>query len=138
MGAYPAAARRSLRARGGTSRTSARRSTISRLGRLRPVSTKLRWREEISASIARVSWLIRRRSRHCLSKVPSELGGDSLIILAVLRMDSYLLLAWIAKSKLNEGKTCQIWQHRTCVRCAYLAKQNGFSEHSLREHDLNI
>ena len=46
-----------------TSRWSARCSTISRLGRERPVSTKLRWRDEMPASDARSSWLSRRRVR---------------------------------------------------------------------------
>lgn len=41
----------------------ARRKTISRLGLARPVSTKLRWRAEISASKASSSWLRRRRCR---------------------------------------------------------------------------
>src|SRR3569832_552629 len=36
---------------------------ISRLGVARPVSTKLKWRAEISASLARSSWLMRRRCR---------------------------------------------------------------------------
>src|SRR5437667_2114875 len=47
---------------------------MSRLGCVRPVSRKLRWRVEISASTARPSWLIRRRSRHYLRSLPTGLG----------------------------------------------------------------
>src|SRR5436309_2340716 len=35
---------------------------------------KLRWREETSASTAKVSWLIRRRSRHWRRRGPSALS----------------------------------------------------------------
>jgi hypothetical protein len=45
---------------------------MSRLGRARPVSRKLRWRAEIPASAARPSWLIARRSRHCLRRRPTR------------------------------------------------------------------
>src|SRR5262245_56213995 len=47
---------------------------MSRLGWARPDSRKLRWRVELSASRARPSWLIRRRSRHCLTSRPTGLG----------------------------------------------------------------
>ena len=55
----------------GTSSCSARCSSSSRLGWLRPVSTKLRCRVETSASIDSSSWLRRRRSRHCRSSSPT-------------------------------------------------------------------
>ncbi len=50
---------------------------MSRLGCARPVSMKLRWRVETSASTAKASWLSRRRSRHCRRSVPNALppGG---------------------------------------------------------------
>src|SRR5690606_27147929 len=50
---------------------SASRSTISRLGLDRPVSTKLRCRAETSASRASSSWLIRRRCLQSRSNVPT-------------------------------------------------------------------
>ena len=71
VGAYPAAISSGLRSRSGTSRCSARCSTISRLGRDRPVSTKLRCRAETPASFARSSWLRRRRVRQSRSSWPT-------------------------------------------------------------------
>jgi hypothetical protein len=64
-------------ARGGTSRARARSRTMSRLGCARPVSMKLRWRVDTSASTAKASWLSRRRSRHCRRSAPNALppGG---------------------------------------------------------------
>ncbi|CAM2161289.1 hypothetical protein BC2230_100033 [Burkholderia cepacia] len=59
-----------MRSRSGTSRRSARCSTISRLGCARPDSTKLRWRAETSASSASAIWLRRRRCRHVRSSGP--------------------------------------------------------------------
>jgi hypothetical protein len=44
---------------------------MSLVGRDRPVSTKLRCRVETSASMARFSWLRRRRSRHSRSSSPT-------------------------------------------------------------------
>lgn len=37
----------------------------------RPLSTKLRWRADMSASIARSSWLNLRRARHSFSTWPT-------------------------------------------------------------------
>src|SRR5438477_10371993 len=48
--------------------------TMSRLGCARPVSMKLRCRAETSASIARASWLRRRRSRHWRRRWPTGLA----------------------------------------------------------------
>src|SRR5229473_2624222 len=62
-----------LRSRNGTSSARASVSTISRLGTARPVSTKLRCRGEISAAIARSSWLMRRSPRHSRSSDPTTL-----------------------------------------------------------------
>ena len=52
---------------------------MSRLGCARPVSMKLRWRVDTSASTAKASWLSRRRSRHCRRSAPNALppGGLS-------------------------------------------------------------
>jgi hypothetical protein len=50
-----------FRSRSGTSRRSLSRRIIALAGLERPVSTKLRWRAETSASVARSSWLSRRR-----------------------------------------------------------------------------
>ncbi len=58
----PAAAR--LRWRSGTSSPSASRITMSREGAARPLSRKLRCLCEMSASLARSNWLMRRRARH--------------------------------------------------------------------------
>ncbi len=63
-GASPAASSNWFCSRSGTSSTVASRSTIARLGVDRPVSMKLTWRAETSASIARSNWLSRRRCRH--------------------------------------------------------------------------
>ena len=70
-GAKPAATSMTLRSRKGTSSRSARRISISRDGAARPVSMKLKWRAEISASLARSSWLRRRRCRHCRKCSPT-------------------------------------------------------------------
>ena len=48
---------------------------MSRDGRARPVSRKLRCLVEMSASHARSSWLIRRRWRHTRSRLPTGGGG---------------------------------------------------------------
>ena len=72
-GAYPAASRSALRSRSGTSRCSASRSTISLLGRERPVSMKLRCRDETPASSARSICVSRRRPRH--SRRSSPISG---------------------------------------------------------------
>ena len=71
IGAYPAATRRTLRSRKGTSSCAARWRTISRLGCERPVSRKLKWRVEISASQESSSWLKRRRWRHSRRRSPT-------------------------------------------------------------------
>ena len=71
----PAARRSVLRSRSGTSRCSARWSRSSRLGRDRPVSTKLRCRGDTSASTARSSWLRRRRWRQSFSSPPTPRFG---------------------------------------------------------------
>ncbi|CAM5232127.1 hypothetical protein SVIOM74S_09174 [Streptomyces violarus] len=55
----------------GTSRCSASRSTISSLGRERPVSMKLMCRAEESARSASSSWLTRRCSRQARSSGPT-------------------------------------------------------------------
>ena len=65
-----------LRSRKGTSRRSASLKTISRDGAARPVSTKLRWRADISASPARSSWLRWRRCRHSRKWSPIWTGWD--------------------------------------------------------------
>src|SRR5436190_1011298 len=75
VGAYPAAISNGLRSRNGTSRCSARCRTISRLGRARPVSTKLKCRAEIAASLASSSWLMRRRRRQSRSIWPTAVEG---------------------------------------------------------------
>ena len=77
IGAKPAAVSRPLRSRSGTSSRLARRSTISRLGIARPVSTKLRCRVDRSASTARSSWLRRRRWRQPRSWVPTVREADA-------------------------------------------------------------
>src|SRR4051794_4088214 len=66
-----------LRSRSGTSSSSASRSTISGLGRERPVSTKLRWRAEMPASRARSSWLRWRRRRQSRSRPPTRTRGGA-------------------------------------------------------------
>ena len=71
VGANPPAISSALRSRSGTSSWSARCSTISRLGRERPVSTKLRWRAEMPAALARSSWLRRRRVRQSRRSCPT-------------------------------------------------------------------
>ena len=60
----------------GRSMTSASRSTTPRDGIERPVSMKLRWRVEISASPARSSWLIRRLARQLRSCSPNVLAAS--------------------------------------------------------------
>src|SRR5579859_2492697 len=60
-----------LRSLSGTSRRSARCSTISREGVERPLSMKLRCFCETSASTARSSWLKWRSSRHDLTNSPT-------------------------------------------------------------------
>ncbi len=52
------------------------RSTMSRLGLARPVSTQLRWRVDTSAACARSSWLKRRRWRQWRSRSPKGAGVD--------------------------------------------------------------
>ncbi|CAG9221865.1 Exodeoxyribonuclease V beta chain [Burkholderia vietnamiensis] len=59
-----------MRSRSGTSRRSARCSTMSRLGCARPDSTKLRCRADTSASSASAIWLRRRRCRQVRSNGP--------------------------------------------------------------------
>src|SRR3954452_20339061 len=73
-GARLAATSSSLRPRSGTSSCSARCSTISRLGRARPVSRKLRCRAETPASFERSSWESRRRCRQVRRREPT--GGE--------------------------------------------------------------
>src|SRR3546814_12718427 len=53
---------------------------MSRLGRDRPVSTKLRWRAEISESRARSSWLRQRRARQARSCSPTGRAWVSLCL----------------------------------------------------------
>src|SRR5262245_19867413 len=67
-----------LRSRSGTSSSSARRSTISRLGRERPVSMKLRCRDETPLTEDSSSWLSRRVWRQVRSSPP--IAGRSLTI----------------------------------------------------------
>src|SRR5689334_16908855 len=55
------------------SSTPANRSTMARLGADRPVSMKLTWRADTSASMARSSWESRRRCRH--SRISEPNGG---------------------------------------------------------------
>ena len=75
IGAKPAAVSITLRSRGGTASSSARRRTMARLGAERPVSMKLRCRQEISASHARSSWLKRRRRRQARMCSPTDPAG---------------------------------------------------------------
>jgi hypothetical protein len=55
---------------------SARRTTMSRLGMLRPDSMKLRWRCDTSASAASASWLSDRRRRQSRRIAPKEAGEE--------------------------------------------------------------
>ena len=48
------------------------RDACSRLGRARPVSRKLMWRADTSASAARSVWLTRRTARQCRRKSGNE------------------------------------------------------------------
>ena len=75
--AKPADASKTLRSRKGISSCSARRKIISRLGCERPISKKLKCLCEISASLARLNWLKRRRSRHSRKRSPTFL--DSIV-----------------------------------------------------------
>src|SRR5215212_3265200 len=70
-GACPAASSIRLRSRSGTSRRSARWSTIDALGRERPVSTNDRCRAETSASSASSSCESRRRCRQSRNSDPT-------------------------------------------------------------------
>src|SRR3954468_7488311 len=71
-GAYPALTSSALRSPSGTSSIPASSCASSRLGCARPVSRKLRWRVEMPASVARVSWLMPRASRQRRSSLPNE------------------------------------------------------------------
>ncbi|HEY5357986.1 MAG TPA: hypothetical protein VIJ82_09935 [Streptosporangiaceae bacterium] len=64
-----------LRSRSGKPSCSVSRMIIVGVGRERPVSTKLRWRIEMSARMARSSWLSRRRSRYSRSSSPTVRSG---------------------------------------------------------------
>src|SRR5690349_11586388 len=84
MGAKPAAISKSLRSRSGTLSCSARRNTMARLACDRPVSMKLRWRVEMSTSVASSSWLRWRRWRQARSSSPN--GRRCFVMKAILAM----------------------------------------------------
>jgi len=86
--------------------------TISRLGSARPDSTKLRWRVEISASVASSNWLMRRRMRQSRSISPT-LRRPVPIGTAVTREASVSMTSILAKD-VHRTITSEV-MHRLCA-----------------------